>query len=468
MAKTNHSNVYLVRHTALDTLRVAKVIRKADMDSDTILREARLIKNLKHSHIPVIYDIEEDDISICIIEEYISGKSLRSYINDTDNIKTSEICDIAVKLCDILEYLHNCDNEIIHLDIKPDNIIIDEHNNDPGSNVTVHLKFKNHFFERISHQCSLVNWVDIENEYYSVLKELLQEENPQKQNESIRTLNKEFDDVKRLLEKYLTGIIEKTEIAKHQSIQDAFSSFVEFDDIANCKQTVYVNSIFAEMVQANTIDEFEHDKKVDNKTYKYCLTENEARIIFIEKKLKDEAFKKFHLLPYTLLLNFNYTQIAKKLYNDHNIDEIINIHGELNSENNPIIFGYGDELDDDYNKIEKLQNNDFLENIKSISYHKTRSYRELLNFISLGPYQVFIMGHSCGNSDRTLLNTLFEHDNCISIKVFYRQYEDGADNYIDLIKNISRNFNNKPNMRDIVVNRENCSPLVPTEKEVAE
>ncbi|MFR2041002.1 MAG: serine/threonine-protein kinase [Lachnospira pectinoschiza] len=129
LAKTNHSNVYLVRHTALDTLRVAKVIRKADMDSDTILREARLIKNLKHSHIPVIYDIEEDDISICIIEEYISGKSLRSYINDTDNIKTSEICDIAVKLCDILEYLHNCDNEIIHLDIKPDNIIIDEHNN---------------------------------------------------------------------------------------------------------------------------------------------------------------------------------------------------------------------------------------------------------------------------------------------------------------------------------------------------
>ena len=80
----------------------------------------------------------------------------------------------------------------------------------------------------------------------------------------------------------------------------------------------------------------------------------------------------------------------------------------------------------------------------------------------------FIMGHSCGNSDRTLINTLFEHDNCLSIKVFYRQYEDGTDNYIDMIKNISRNFNNKPNMRDIVVNRESCSPLVPVKKEVAE
>ena len=75
------------------------------------------------------------------------------------------------------------------------------------------------------------------------------------------------------------------------------------------------------------------------------------------------------------------------------------------------------------------------------------------------------MGHSCGNSDRTLLNTLFEHDNCVSIKVYYRQPEDGPDDYSNLIRNISRNFNDKPKMRDIVVNRENCSPLVPKKKQ---
>ena len=78
-------------------------------DSGHILKEASLIKNLKHPHIPIIYDIYEDDISICIIEEYIS--------------------DIGVKLCNILEYLHNYQDGIIHLDIKPDNIIIDENNN---------------------------------------------------------------------------------------------------------------------------------------------------------------------------------------------------------------------------------------------------------------------------------------------------------------------------------------------------
>lgn len=122
--------------------------------------------------------------------------------------------------------------------------LIDEHNNDSSSNVTVTLTFTNHFFERISHQCSLVNWVDIENEYYKALKELLQEENYQKQNESIHTLNKEFDSVKRLLEKYLTRITENTELKKHQSIQDAFSSYVEFEEVATCKQTAFINSFF--------------------------------------------------------------------------------------------------------------------------------------------------------------------------------------------------------------------------------
>lgn len=132
-------------------------------------------------------------------------------------------------------------------------------------------------------------------------------------------------------------------------------------------------------------------------------------------------------------------------------------------------------MDSDYKAIEELQNNYFLENIKSIKYHQTRNYRNLLNFISSEPYQVFVMGHSCGNSDRTLLNTLFEHNNCLSIKVFYYQFKDTIegveryfDNYSDVIKNISRNFNNKPNMRDILVNKEDCSPLVPVKEEAAE
>lgn len=69
------------------------------------------------------------------------------------------------------------------------------------------------------------------------------------------------------------------------------------------------------------------------------------------------------------------------------------------------------------------------------------------------------MGHSCGNSDRTLLNTLFEHKNCVSIKPYYYQKDDGSDNYMDIVQNISRNFTDMKVMRDRVVNKTLCEPL---------
>ena len=75
-------------------------------------------------------------------------------------------------------------------------------------------------------------------------------------------------------------------------------------------------------------------------------------------------------------------------------------------------------------------------------------------------YQIFILGHSCGNSDRTLLSTLFNNDNCVSIKVYYHKMDDGTDNYSDVIRNISRNFKDKNLMRDKVVNKVFCQPLV--------
>ena len=87
------------------------------------------------------------------------------------------------------------------------------------------------------------------------------------------------------------------------------------------------------------------------------------------------------------------------------------------------------------------------------------NYRNVLEFVESDPYQIYIMGHSCGTSDRTLLNTLFEHPNCVSIKPFYYQNDEGKDNYIEIVQNISRNFSNAQKMRDRVVNKTFCQPL---------
>ena len=83
----------------------------------------------------------------------------------------------------------------------------------------------------------------------------------------------------------------------------------------------------------------------------------------------------------------------------------------------------------------------------------------MLQFIESAPFQVCIMGHSCGNSDRTLLNTIFEHRNCVSIKPYFYINEKKKDNYLELAQNIYRNFTDLKLMRDRVVNKTYCEPL---------
>lgn len=188
-----------------------------------------------------------------------------------------------------------------------------------------------------------------------------------------------------------------------------------------------------------------------------------ASTSIIENAIDNDIVPDEMLYPNRLmLLNFNYTNTADLYipkcpnYKDKFI--INHIHGNL-KDHDSIIFGYGDELDDRYNKLVKLNNNDYLHNIKSIKYLEADNYRKMLAFIDSAPYQVYIMGHSCGNSDRTLLNTLFEHKNCLSIKPFYYIKKDGSDNYFEIIQNISRNFTDMKLMRDRVVNKTYCEEL---------
>ncbi len=158
-----------------------------------------------------------------------------------------------------------------------------------------------------------------------------------------------------------------------------------------------------------------------------------------------------------MMLNFNYTNIADKYFENTGFT-VNHIHGSLSNPDS-VIFGYGDELDENYKTISNKNDNEYLRNIKSIKYLEAPNYRQLLEFIESDVYQIYIMGHSCGNSDRTLLNTLFEHKNCVSIKPFYHKKSGGSDNYIELVQNISRNFTDMKLMRDRVVNKTFCEPL---------
>lgn len=339
-------------------------------------------------------------------------------------------------------------------------LFVEQLNAETTDRPNVNLTFKNKFFEHISTRYYLTNWVDIENEYYEKLKELLTESDAETRHQRVKQLNQDFEAVKKLLEKYLVRIVEEINPSSIPSVRETFKTFIEPQDVTHKVRADFIESIGK---KSRVFDEYA-DQEKDSPNEMQSFWHNQAQTK-LDKRIQDDVFKTKYCRPEnTLLLNFNYTNIAECLYASEK-DEVIHIHGELDNPHNPIIFGYGDELDDDYRQIEKLQDNDFLENIKSIRYHETGNYRNLLSFLEADLYQVVVMGHSCGNSDRTLLNTLFEHPNCASVKVYYHQIDENTDNYSQIVRNISRNFNDKAAMRDKVVNKELCTPLVPIQKE---
>lgn len=343
-----------------------------------------------------------------------------------------------------------------------------------------HSKYESTFFEAINKAVETKNWVDIESEYYSWLKKIYKRDKCEYTSPIL--LDKDLEMIKAYLITYLKIAQQKhfqPELKKECICQTIYEPF-HVNDIAYGNRKEFDEFLTARFEYLTMGNETEIDCflqqfgqshlswRSDIDLYKDSIRDqNKQDALDLSKHIKKVNDNKgnvpdcFLLPDQILLLNFNYTSTAD-LYVPKGSDfEINHIHGELDNEKNPIIFGYGDELDDDYKEIAKLNDNDYLKNIKSIRYLETDNYRRLLSFIASAPFQIYIMGHSCGNSDRTLLNTLFEHENCVSIKPFYHQKEDGSDNYIEIVQNISRNFNDMQLMRDRVVNKSYCLPLVP-------
>ena len=268
------------------------------------------------------------------------------------------------------------------------------------------VSYKNKFLGAMVKEQRIKNWVDVEDVFYLELIKCwkIKKENLEEDffNSAIRKLNQDFGAIKDCLENYL------------------------YD---NCQVVV------------------------DDSTKEAGGYQFEPKPSIINNLEKDEG-----KYAKTLFLSFNYID-TEKHYNKeeykNNFKEneklsfgnVIHIHGRLKDKNNPMIFGYGDELAENYRDIENLNDNEFLTYIKSIRYCETDNYTNLEEFIELKDnrgngikFDIYIFGHSCGNCDRTLLNKLFEHPNCNKIKVFYWQKNSTANDYDAILKNISRNF----------------------------
>lgn len=91
-------------------------------------REAQTLQNISHPAIPKYLDYFEIDLpsskGFALVQSYIQAQSLAEQIKTGVNFTESEIKQIAIKILEILIYLHNRKPPIIHRDLKPSNILL--------------------------------------------------------------------------------------------------------------------------------------------------------------------------------------------------------------------------------------------------------------------------------------------------------------------------------------------------------
>lgn len=113
---------------AYDTRIQRKVaIKRIPLDDDpgkSAITEARTAAMLAHPNIVSVYDFEQTDTEAYLIMEYIEGTTLKEMVQLEDGLLSlDEIACVARSVSSALDYAHA--NQVLHLDIKPSNILID-------------------------------------------------------------------------------------------------------------------------------------------------------------------------------------------------------------------------------------------------------------------------------------------------------------------------------------------------------
>lgn len=127
--------VYKAKDIYLKRIVAVKVLKEQYLDDKEFIKkfviEAQSVANLNNQNIVKIYDVGQhvdgDKIYNYIVMEYINGKTLNELIKENGRLNSNAVVSISKQIANALDCAHK--HHIIHRDIKPHNIIIDENLN---------------------------------------------------------------------------------------------------------------------------------------------------------------------------------------------------------------------------------------------------------------------------------------------------------------------------------------------------
>ena len=124
------ANVYRAQDEILNRTVAIKVLRSEFSHNEQFIRrferEAHAATSLNHPNIVAIYDVGDEDDLYYIVMEHVDGMTLKQYLQE-EYISVEEALRIIGQICDAINHAHA--NRIIHRDIKPQNMMIDQTGN---------------------------------------------------------------------------------------------------------------------------------------------------------------------------------------------------------------------------------------------------------------------------------------------------------------------------------------------------
>ncbi len=97
--------------------------------TDGLVREVSIMRRIEHPSIVRLYDFFIEDMRGYFALEYIDGINLRQLVETKGPLSEKQTAKIGIALCDALSYLHKLSPPVIHGDVTPENVMIENNSN---------------------------------------------------------------------------------------------------------------------------------------------------------------------------------------------------------------------------------------------------------------------------------------------------------------------------------------------------